>query len=149
MEEIAMSKFSYTPNGVCSAKIDFEIEDNIVKNVKIIGLTKPRDELYETINNRVDEMIENGLIKEAKYFYDKKINTHAINTAIAYKELYLYFDGKLSLNEAVDLIKKRSRNYAKRQYTWFKNQLPVKWFFINVNNFDETVNEVINYIDTK
>jgi tRNA dimethylallyltransferase len=116
-------------------------------DAKIIGLTRPREELYDTINNRVDEMIEDGLIKEAKYFYDKQINSKAINTAIAYKELYMYFDGKITKKDAIELIKKRSRNYAKRQYTFFKNQLDVKWFDINVNNFDKTIDEVVSYIE--
>lgn len=119
----------------------------LYKDVKIIGLTRPRQELYEAINNRVDEMINNGLIDEARYFYDKKINSKAINTAIAYKELYLYFDQKISFEEAINLIKKRSRNYAKRQYTWFKHQMNVKWFDINANDFNETIQEVANYIE--
>lgn len=123
------------------------VSNKMLYDAKIIGLTRPRDELYDTINKRVDEMIENGLIKEARVFYDNKIKSKAINTAIAYKELYMYFDGKITLQEAVDLIKKRSRNYAKRQYTWFNNQINVKWFNVNVNNFTKTINEVINYIE--
>lgn len=119
----------------------------LYKDVKIIGLTRPREELYETINKRVDEMINTGLIEEARYFYDRKISSKAINTAIAYKELYLYFDGKISLEDAIELIKKRSRNYAKRQYTWFKHQMNVKWFDVNVNNFSKTISEVFNYIE--
>lgn len=115
----------------------------------IVGLTRPRDELYDVINKRVDEMDKNGLIEEAKYFYDNKIYSKAINTAIAYKELYMYFDGKISLEEAKELIKKRSRNYAKRQYTWFNNQLDVTWFNINKDNFNLTMDEVINYLETK
>lgn len=112
----------------------------------IIGLTRPRDELYSSINKRVDVMIKNGLINEAKYFYDNKIYSKAIKTAIGYKELYEYFDGKISLEEATELIKKKSRNYAKRQYTWFNNQMDVKWFNIDANNFDNTVCEVDEYI---
>ena len=54
---------------------------------------------------------------------------------------------KITLEEAKDLIKKKSRNYAKRQYTWFKHQMNVKWFDININKFDETINEVIDYIE--
>lgn len=128
-------------------KDDKVVSNKMLYDAKIIGLTRPRDELYDTINKRVDEMIENGLIKEARVFYDNKIKSKAINTAIAYKELYMYFDGKITLQEAVDLIKKRSRNYAKRQYTWFNNQMNVKWFNVNVNNFTKTINEVINYIE--
>ncbi len=119
----------------------------LYNNVMIIGLTRPRLELYDVINKRVDEMIKNGIIKEAKNFYDKKINSKAINTAIGYKELYMYFDGKITKDEAVALIKKRSRNYAKRQYTWFNNQMNVKWFLIDANDFSKTVTKVIKYIE--
>lgn len=126
-----------------------KISKLLYNDVKIIGLTRPREELYDAINKRVDEMVNNGLIEEAKYFYDRKINSKAINTAIAYKELYLYFDEKLSLEEATDLIKQRSRNYAKRQYTWFNHQMNVKWFDINVNNFYETLDEVSHYVEER
>lgn len=129
-------------------------DDKVVSNEMIyptiiIGLTRPREELYSAINKRVDEMDKNGLIEEAKYFHDNRIYSKAINTAIAYKELYMYFDGKISLEEAKELIKKRSRNYAKRQYTWFNNQLDVTWFNINKDNFNLTIDEVINYIENK
>lgn len=125
---------------------DVKLGDKLLYDAKIIGLTRPREELYQAINKRVDEMVENGLIKEAKSFYDNNIHSKAINTAIAYKELYLYFDGKISLEEAKDLIKKRSRNYAKRQYTWFNNQMDVKWFNVNLDNFDDTINSVEEFI---
>lgn len=125
---------------------DVKLGDKLLYDAKIIGLTRPRKELYQAINKRVDEMVENGLIKEAKSFYDNNIHSKAINTAIAYKELYLYFDGKISLEEAKDLIKKRSRNYAKRQYTWFNNQMDVKWFNVNLDNFDDTINSVEEFI---
>ena len=121
--------------------------NKILYNAKIIGLTRPRDELYNAINNRVDKMIENGLIEEARYFYDNNIHSKAINTAIAYKELYMYFDGKISKDDAIELIKKRSRNYAKRQYTYFLHQLDVNWFNIDVNNFDNTIKEVESFIE--
>ena len=116
-------------------------------NTLIIGLTRPRNELYDSINKRVDKMIDDGLEKEAKYFYDNNINSKAIKTAICYKEFYMYFDGLITKEEAINLIKQRSRNYAKRQYTWFNNQMPVKWFNVDVNNFDSTINDVFNYID--
>lgn len=124
-----------------------KVESKMIYDAKIIGLTRPRDELYKAINKRVDYMMENGLEKEARYFYDNNIRSKAIKTAIAYKELYYYFDGKMSLDEAVDLIKKKSRNYAKRQYTWFNNQMDVKWFNTYVNDFSKTIKEVEDYID--
>lgn len=121
--------------------------NKMIYDAKIIGLTRPRCELYDAINKRVDKMMEEGLEDEARYFYDRKIFSKAINTAIAYKELYMYFDGKISKDDAVNLIKQRSRNYAKRQYTFFNHQLNVKWFNCDVNNFDNTIKEVVNYIE--
>jgi tRNA dimethylallyltransferase len=112
-----------------------------------IGLTTDRSRLYEIINNRVDKMINNGLIDEVKSLYDKNIRSKAIMTGIGYKELYKYFDGEISLYDAIELIKKNSRHYAKRQYTWFNNQMNIKWFGVNLNDFEITINEVIKYIE--
>lgn len=112
-----------------------------------IGLTTTRDILYDKINKRVDKMINDGLLQEAKSFYDKKIFSKALLTGIGYKELYRYFEGEISLEEAIDLIKKNSRHYAKRQYTWFNHQMNVKWFNTNYEDFSETIAEVEGYID--
>ena len=81
-------------------------------NAIYIGLTCERSILYERINNRVDEMFNEGLISEVKSFYDQKINSKALSTAIGYKELYKYFDGEITLDEAKDLIKKKFFIYA-------------------------------------
>ena len=96
-------------------------------NVIYIGLTCNRDVLYERINKRVDEMFEQGLLEEVKSFYDAGIDSKALKTAIGYKELYSYFDGDITLEEAKELIKKRSRNYAKRQLTWFRKNPDIIW----------------------
>ena len=114
-----------------------------------IGLTCDRNLLYERINKRVDEMFKEGLVEEVKALYDEKKKGKALETAIGYKELYRYFNGEISLEEAKDLIKKNSRHYAKRQYTWFNNQMDISWFNVNFNNFKETVLEVEKYIDNK
>lgn len=119
----------------------------LYKNVYFIGLTTSRDKLYKIINERVDKMMENGLLKEAKYFYDKKVNCKALNTVIGYKELFKYFNNECTLEEALDLIKKNSRHYAKRQYTWFNNQMIIEWFDVFYDNFNNTVEEVIKFID--
>lgn len=121
----------------------------IYDDVLFIGLTTDRNILYDGINKRVDVMIEAGLIEEAKYFYDEGIRSKAIMTPICYKELFDYFDGILTLDESLDLIRQRSRRYAKRQYTWFNHQIPVKWFEVNFNNFDDTVSNVYNFIISK
>ena len=112
----------------------------------LVGLTANRDNLYEIINNRVDKMIRDGLLQEVKSLYDKNINSKAINTGIGYKELYKYFNNEISLEEAIELIKKNSRRYAKRQYTFFNNQMEVKWFETNYINFSKTVDEVYNHL---
>lgn len=111
-----------------------------------IGLTTDRDILYSKINSRVDNMIKNGLIEEAKKIYNTNIRTKAVMTPIGYKELFEYFDNHISLDKAIELIKQRSRNYAKRQYTWFKNQMNVNWFNVDFKNFDKTVEEVLSFI---
>lgn len=122
--------------------------DNLLyDNVYFIGLTTERSILYERINKRVDLMLNNGLLEEAKYFYNLNRNAKSLKTVIGYKELFEYFDKKISLEEALDLIKQNSRHYAKRQYTWFNNKMNIKWFYVDFNNFNNTINEVINYIN--
>ncbi len=118
-------------------------------NAIYIGLTAPRDELYNRINKRVDIMFQEGLLEEAKNLYSKNIKSKALNTAIGYKELFQYFNSQITLEEAQELIKKRSRNYAKRQYSWFNNQMEVKWFNVDFNNFNKTINEVQDYLKLK
>lgn len=118
----------------------------IYDDVYFIGLTTNRDNLYKRINDRVDEMIDEGLISEVKDLYDKNINTIPINTAIGYKELYKYFNNEISLEDAIELIKRNSRRYAKRQYTWINNKMNVKWFYVDFNNFNNTIKEVEKYI---
>ena len=123
-----------------------EKTDTVLYDFVAIGLTTTRDNLYKIIDNRVDKMIEDGLIDEVEELYKKNIHSKAINTGIGYKELYKYFDEEISLDEAVSLIKKNSRHYAKRQYTFFNNQMNIKWFNTNYNDFSLTVEEVYNYI---
>ena len=114
-----------------------------------IGLTCNREDLYDRINKRVDKMFEEGLLKEVRRFYDKNIESKALSTAIGYKELYAYFKGEIDLEEAKELIKKNSRHYAKRQYTWFNNQMDIEWFNVDFNDFNKTIEEVEKYIDER
>ena len=120
-----------------------------IYDIIVIGLTTDRDKLYDIIDKRVDRMIKDGLIKEVKSLYDNKIRTKAIETGIGYKELYKYFDGEISLDEAINLIKKNSRNFAKRQWTFFNHQMDVNWFNVDFDNFDKTIDEVYNFINEK
>jgi tRNA dimethylallyltransferase len=111
-----------------------------------IGLTTKREELYELINKRVDDMITNGLVEEAKEIYESNIRTKAVMTPIGYKELFLYFEGKSNIEDAISNIKQSSRKYAKRQYTWFNNQMDINWIYVDYNNFNNTIEEALNII---
>lgn len=123
------------------------VEPKPLYNFKIIGLTTSRDILYDKINKRVDVMFQSGLLTEVKSFYDQGIRSKALETGIGYKELYQYFDNKITLEDAIDLIKKNSRHYAKRQYTWFNHQMDVTWFNTDYEDFNKTVLEVENYLE--
>lgn len=125
-----------------------QVGNNPIYKFILIGLTTDRDTLYEKINSRVDVMVKEGLIEEAKCLYDKHIYTKAIQTAIGYKELYPYFEGKNSLDVSLELIKKNSRHYAKRQYTFFKHQFDeINWIETNYKDFSKTVDSAINIIE--
>jgi tRNA dimethylallyltransferase len=87
-----------------------------------IFLTRNRDELYDRINRRVEIMIAKGLVGEAKKVYNKYTEELHKISSIGYKELFMHFDGKITLDEAVEEIKKESRRYAKRQMTWFRKE---------------------------
>ena len=127
--------------------INNNVTNKLLYDCIFIGLTTDRKVLYDKINTRVDIMMKEGLLNEVKAFYEKGIRTKPLLNAIGYKEIYSYLDGNISLEEAIDKIKQNSRHYAKRQYTFFNHQLPVVWFETNYNNFNITVEEVINYIE--
>lgn len=126
-----------------------EKNDSLLYDTIFIGLTTSRDILYDKINKRVDAMVEDGLLEEAKSIYNSNIRTKAVLTPIGYKELFPYFEGQGTLNDCLDLIKQRSRNYAKRQYTWFNNQMDLKWFETNYDNFSNTEEKVLEYIKSQ
>ena len=117
--------------------------DPILKNPLIIGLNIERAELYNRINYRVDLMMNSGLIDEVKKLYDSGLRPD-INQAmkgIGYKEICAYFDGKYTLDKAVDLIKQHTRNYAKRQITWFKRNSNIIWLNPNcLTIIDDIIN---------
>ena len=143
--ERALSYYDST-GGLLSEK---EKTDKLLYDCVFIGLTTSRDVLYDRINKRVDIMVSNGLLDEAKRIYDSGVRSKAVMTPIGYKELFSYFSGDCGFDEAISLIKQRSRNYAKRQYTWFNNQMNINWFDVDFNNFLNTVNEICNFIDSR
>ena len=115
------------------------VEPTLLYNDAIfIGLTTSRENLYKIINIRVDKMIDNGLVQEVKNLYTNYPKSKILKRAIGYKEIIDYLDNKITLEEAVDEIKKNSRHYAKRQYTWFNNKMDIKWFEVNFNYFNAT-----------
>ena len=120
----------------------------LYKDTIFIGLTTDRNVLYDKINKRVDIMFDNGLIEEVESLKSYFKNSKALNTGIGYKEFIPYFNKEKTLEEVKNDIKKNSRHYAKRQYTFFNHQFNLTWFNTNYDNFDKTINEVINYIET-
>jgi tRNA dimethylallyltransferase len=110
-------------------------------NIMKIGLNRPRQELYERINARVDEMMTEGLLEEARQFFEfRHLNT--LNT-VGYKELYEYMSGKWPLDFAVNMIKQDSRRYAKRQLTWFNRDKEIHWFHPEDNQ------QIIGFVNEK
>lgn len=111
-----------------------------------IGMTAAdRDFLYERIDRRVDLMLENGLVDEARAFYASDFGATA-NAAIGYKELLPYLSGALSLDECVENLKRATRRYAKRQLTWFRRDPSIHWFEIDRMSFDEILSSALTII---
>ena len=121
-------------------------KDELLYPIRVIGLTTDRKYLYERINDRVDKMINNGLVDEIKSLRDYYSNSRILNSAIGYKEFYDYLYKDKDINLVIDEIKQNSRRFAKRQYTFFKHQFDVEWFDVDFNNFNNTIDEIYNYI---
>ena len=134
LEICYMTGRTYTSFRTRSAK---ERPFNILK----IGLTRDREELYERINRRVDMMIEDGLLEEAKVVYPYK-HLNSLNT-VGYKEIFNYLDGEWDLSFAIEKIKQNSRIYSRKQMTWFKRDEEIVWFH------PEQEKEILNYIEEK
>jgi len=113
---------------------------NIVK----VGFARNREELYNRINQRVDKMIEDGLIEEARKLYPKR-RLNSLNT-VGYKELFEYFDGNCSLDFAIDKIKQHSRNYARKQLTWFNKDKEINWINLS-DNKTGVVEKIVSLIN--
>ena len=111
---------------------------NIIK----IALTRPREELYDRINLRVDKMVDNGLVEEARALYPLR-HLNALNT-VGYKELFRYFDGEWSLPEAIERIKGNTRQYCRKQLTWFKRDQQIRWF--SPDDEEEIINTVFTIL---
>ncbi|MBQ1551071.1 MAG: tRNA (adenosine(37)-N6)-dimethylallyltransferase MiaA [Bacilli bacterium] len=121
-------------------------KDKLLYNIKVIGLTTDRNIIYDRINDRVDKMLEDGLLSEVESLKDEYETSRILNSGIGYKEFKDYLFGDKKLEDVINEIKKDSRHFAKRQYTFFNNQFDVKWFDVDFLNFNNTINEVYEYI---
>lgn len=121
-------------------------ENELLYDVSLIGLTMDREMLYDRINLRVDIMMDQGLLEEVEGLYNRGIRDCQSIQAIGYKEIYDYFEDRVSLEEAVSQLKTNSRRYAKRQLTWLRNKMDVTWFDVTGG---EKTSEILRYIEGK
>ena len=134
----------YYENGKVINKSN-EINERIYDFI-LIGLKTDRETLYKMTDSRVDKMFDEGLLNEAESLYEKNYKNYT--NIIGYKELNEYFNNNISLEKAKELIKQNTRHYAKRQFTWFNNQMKdIKWFDVDYNDFNKTIKNIKKYID--
>lgn len=124
-------------------------KDKCLYPIYVVGLTAPRELVYDRINKRVEKMVEEGLIEEIESLKDDYPKSRVLNTAIGYKEFVDYLENKKTLEEVKEEIKLNSRHYAKRQYTFFNHQFPTNWYDVNFENFNETIEKIYNDIKKK
>ena len=123
-----------------------ESKDECLYPIQVIGLTAKRDIVYQRINERVEEMLKKGLLEEVNSLKPYYKTSRVLNTAIGYKEFTKYFTKEKELTNVIEDIKKNSRHYAKRQYTFFNHQFNTIWYETNFKDFNETINKVYNDI---
>lgn len=141
----------------CTGKKITELQQNtpteFLYDTALIGLTMDRDLLYERINKRVDIMMNQGLLQEVDSLYKMGYKDCQSIQAIGYKELYEYFNGRVTLEQAIETLKQNSRRYAKRQLTWFRNKMDVEWFdmtqSLEIHGFEKKLKEISTYIEGK
>ncbi len=124
-------------------------DDESPYQLALIGLTMDRERLYERINERVDLMVQKGVIEEAKMLLRQDITNSLAAKAIGYKEFFPYLLGECTLEDAVTQLKRDSRRYAKRQFTWFRNQMDVEWFSMDEASFHKKFIEIRHFVEGK
>ncbi|GAB3066811.1 tRNA (adenosine(37)-N6)-dimethylallyltransferase MiaA [Virgibacillus ainsalahensis] len=127
----------YETTGLTMEQNQQEQTMNASYNHILIGLEMERELLYHRINLRIDQMLENGLLDEVNQLYKAGLKDSQSMKAIGYKEFIPYFEGDQSLDRTIELLKRNSRRYAKRQFTWFKNKMDVRWYTVE----PETIHE--------
>ena len=133
----------YEKTGMTMTEFQQKQKQDAPYEVYFIGLTMKRQLLYERINNRVDQMIENGLVQEVRDLYNNGYKDTQSMKAIGYKEFFPYFKGDQSLDETIHILKRNSRRYAKRQYTWFKNKMDINWYHIEERAMNERFRTIL------
>ncbi len=123
-----------------------DVEEEPSYQTLLIGLTMERSKLYERINLRVDQMVEQGLVEEARQLYTSRLEQSQAAKAIGYKEFFPYFAGEQSLDDAILQLKQNSRRFAKRQLTWFRNKENVEWFDRTNDTYENTLQKITDYV---
>lgn len=114
-----------------------------------VGLTMEREILYNRINERVDHMLEEGLMEEVRDLYERGVHDCGSIQAIGYKEIYSYLRGDVSKEEAIRQLKKNSRRYAKKQYTWFRRQMEVRWFDVTEGVTGKNFSAILRFVQER
>lgn len=138
----------YLSNSESKTNIEAKQEHKLIYDATIIGLTIDRKVLHSIQDKRVDKMMEEGLLKEVESLLAKEdFMNNTASQAIGYKEFIPYFKNEITLEEAIEQVKIHTHQYAKRQYTFFNNQLNVNWIEVDLNNFNKTIETANNIID--
>ena len=138
----------FETSGTTKSEVLNNQEHKPIYDALVIGLDLDRKLLHERQNQRVDIMFEEGLEEEVKKLYNtQRFLDSTASRGIGYKEFFPYFEGKISLEEVKEQIKIHTHQYAKRQFTWFRNQMDVNWLTADIENFDNTINEAKKLVD--
>ncbi|MRG85317.1 tRNA (adenosine(37)-N6)-dimethylallyltransferase MiaA [Salinibacillus xinjiangensis] len=137
----------YEKTGLTKSELQKQQVDQSPYKPILIGLDMEREELYKRINQRVDQMMQEGLLEEVKALFKTGLKDAQCMQGIGYKEFIPYFEGDVSLEEAIETLKRNSRRYAKRQYTYFRNKLDVRWYSISESTVDETFSLIFHDLE--
>ncbi|MFG6495293.1 tRNA (adenosine(37)-N6)-dimethylallyltransferase MiaA [Fictibacillus sp. UD] len=145
----ALEIFYETGNAPSTQQGNRKNEYESLYQLALVGLTMDRERLYERIDERVDLMVQQGVIEEAKMLFQQDITNSLAAKAIGYKEFFPYLSGESTLEESITLLKRDSRRYAKRQFTWFRNQMDVEWFSMDEASFHKKFTEIRHFVEGK
>lgn len=137
----------YLSTGVTMTELKAKQQKTLLYDVTLVGLTMEREILYHRINERVNQMVQLGLIDEVKKLYNQGLKNVQATKAIGYKELFAAFDGEVSIEDALAALKQNTRHFAKRQLTWFRNKMPVEWFdMTDSQDYEKILQKISLYV---